>query len=103
MTPSHLRRTMAAPWVRPPVQRKCGYPLGRDCLLPFGITVSPLWGMPHSTAKSRAQRQIADKDFQLDLQSALKPGFALQRIQRFMRHGDHVKDPVDQALFRGNF
>ncbi len=53
-------------------------------------------------AKDRAQRQIADKDFQLDFRSALKPGFALRRFQRFMRHGDHVRDPVDQALFRGN-
>lgn len=72
----------------------------------------PTWN-PHSgvldnllgnlnEAKDRAQRQIADKDFQLDFRSALKPGFALRRFQRFMRHGDHVSDPVDQVLFRGN-
>lgn len=51
-------------------------------------------------ARQKAKDQINDRDAALNLMSAMQPGFALQRFQRYIRGGDHVQDPVDQALFR---
>lgn len=51
----------------------------------------------------RGRRNIQDREFVDDLQSALKPGFAYQRFQNYMHHGDFVKDPVDKLLFRNAF
>lgn len=51
-------------------------------------------------AKDTAQRRIRDRDFADDFQSELQPGFALRRFQNYMRHGDHVQDPLDKVMFR---
>ena len=71
----------------------------------------PTWNMDQSwlrnivanvgQARDRARRRIDEEDQLNDLRSALEPGFALDRFRNYMRSGDHVQDPVDQAMFRG--
>jgi hypothetical protein len=51
-------------------------------------------------ARQRAEDQLRDHEAALDIQSALQPGFALQRFQQYIRGGDHVTDPLDRLLLR---
>lgn len=59
-------------------------------------------GANAAQARLRGQEMIAGQRQALDLQAALQPGFAMQRMRHFLRHGDPVvRNPVDQLLLEG--